>query len=112
MFQGYLPEQLEQSDMDEINGLYNELQAHEISSDDIGKSSDLMQLQRLFDTMIDELRSKSRSSKLWLAYSESIEKLKLSKNRGLGYASRGEMGADVKLQQPGISTMRRLHDCT
>lgn len=44
MVQGNLPEKLEQSDLDEINGLYNELQAHYTSTDDIGKSSDLTQL--------------------------------------------------------------------
>ncbi|CAE1315794.1 MFI2 [Acanthosepion pharaonis] len=45
--QGYLPEKLELSDVDEINDLYKELQVHEINTEDIGKSLGLMKLQRV-----------------------------------------------------------------
>lgn len=62
--QGYLPEKLELSNVDEINDLYNELQVHEIS-------------EAAESTLMHELRNKSRTAKLWLAYIEYISMLKL-----------------------------------
>lgn len=38
-------ENLEKSDVDEINDLHNKLQAHEINSDDTGQASSLVKLQ-------------------------------------------------------------------
>lgn len=75
--QGYLPEKLDQSDVDEINDLYNKLQAYEINTDDIVKSSTPMKLQIVLDTLMHELRTKSRTAKLWLAYIRYIDMLKL-----------------------------------
>lgn len=50
--QCYLPEKLEISGVDKINYLFIKIQAHEISTDKIGKSLALMKLQRLFYTLI------------------------------------------------------------
>lgn len=63
--------------MDEINKLYNKLQVYEINTDDTGKSSALVKQQRVLDTLMHVLRSKSRTAKLWLACIEYIDMLKL-----------------------------------
>ena len=70
-------EKLEQSDVDEINDLYEKLRAHEISSDEISNYPALVKMGRAFDTLMHELGDRSRTAKLWLAYIEYVGTLKL-----------------------------------
>lgn len=83
MFQGnirdavrsYLHEK--ESGVDELSDMDDKIQSHEISGDDISKSSSLVKLQRAHDILMYKLRSKSRTANLWLTYIEYIDTLKL-----------------------------------
>ena len=53
------------------------LRAREISSNEISKYQVLVKMRRVLDTVIHELKDRSRTAKLWLAYIEYVDTLKL-----------------------------------
>ena len=77
MVGNFLNEKLEQSDVDEINDLYEKLRAREISSNKISNYPVLVKMRRALDILKHELRDRSRTAKLWLAYIEYVDTLKL-----------------------------------
>lgn len=59
----------------EINDLYKKPQAHEIITDEIGKPPEFMKLQIVLDTLMHELRSKSRTARTLIPCIEYNDKL-------------------------------------
>ena len=68
----FLNEKLKQSDV-----LYEKRRAREISSNEISNYPALVKMRRALDTLMHELRGRSRTTKLWLAFIEYIDALKL-----------------------------------
>ena len=68
MVGNFLNEKLEQSNVDEISDFYEKLRAREISSYEISNYPALVKMRRALDTLMHELRDRSRTAKVWLAY--------------------------------------------
>ena len=70
MVGNFLNEKLEQSDVDEINDLYEKLWACEISDNEISIYPALVKIWWALDTLMYDLMDRSRTAKLWIAYIE------------------------------------------
>ena len=104
MVGNFLNEKLEQSDVNEINELYEKLRAREISSIEISNYPGLVKIQRALDTLLHELRDRSRTAKLWLAYIEYVDTLKLF--------IRAERTGDWNLHLVAVGKMLKLFAAT
>lgn len=104
MVGNFLNEKLEQSDVNEINELYEKLRAREISSIEISNYPALVKIQRALDTLMHELRDRSRTAKLWLAYIEYVDTLKLF--------IRAERTGDWNLHLVAVGKMLKLFAAT
>ena len=70
MVGNFFNEKLEQSDVDEINDLYEKLWACEISDNEISIYPALVKIWWALDTLMYDLMDRSRTAKLWIAYIE------------------------------------------
>ena len=63
-------------ELKELQDYYEKLRNREIHAVDINQSAALLKLKELIDSLMNDLRSKSRTAKLWLAYIDCINTLK------------------------------------
>ena len=70
-------EKMKGDELKELQDYYEKLRNREIHAVAINQSAALLKLKELIDSLMNDLRSKSRTAKLWLTYIDCINTLKL-----------------------------------